>query len=123
MSIDDLPQDVIDWFDNAQNQVINTCMSLYKQALDKGIAKEQARFLLPMSAPTTIYMKANIRDWIHYLTLRSDVNTTQREHANIAIDIIKNYFIPNFPSISEALGFTERFGNNINTTNDKNTSV
>lgn len=103
-SIDDLPDDVKQWFDSAQDDISALAFSKYKDALDKGIAKEQARFLLPMSTSTTLYMKGCLRDWIFYLKLRSG-NGTQKEHADIANAIIKDIFVPNFPEISKALGW------------------
>lgn len=103
-SVDDMADDDKKWFEWAQNAVWNYSYKLYKDALSRSIAKEQARFLLPLNTKTKIYMKGNLRDWIFYLLLRSE-NGTQREHAEIAQAIIKEIFIPNFPMISEALGW------------------
>lgn len=100
-SIDDMLEDDKEFFTNAQNYINAECEIMYKEALARGIAKEQARFLLPLSTQTTIYMTGNVRNWIHYIELRSD-NGTQKEHADIAIEI-KNIFIKQFPAISEAL--------------------
>ena len=72
-----------------------------RDALDRGIAKEQARFLLPMSSKTKIYMTGNIRSWIHYLELRTGIET-QKEHRDIAIEI-KKIFKKELPIISGAL--------------------
>jgi thymidylate synthase (FAD) len=101
-SIDDLDQDTKNWFETAQATVWDTCFSLYKEAITKGIAKEQARFLLPLNTKTKIYMKGNLRDWIFYLKLRSG-NGTQKEHQEIAQSVISQIFKPKFPIISEAL--------------------
>ena len=60
--------------------------ALYLDALDKGIAKEQARFLLPMSSKTKLYMTGNVRSWIHYLDQRCKWDT-QQEHRKIALEI------------------------------------
>ncbi len=103
-SIDDLSQETRDWFDAAQKEVWGTSFRLYKEALVNGIAKEQARFLLPLSTKTTIYMKGNLRDWIFYLKLRSG-NGTQLEHQDIAKAVISQVFVPNFPVVSEVLGW------------------
>ena len=100
-SIDDLTEFELQWFNIAQGRIQQEAMDLYKMALSKGIAKEQARFLLPMSAKTKIYMTGNIRSWIHYLELRTDPGT-QKEHRDIA-EKIKDIFINEFPIISEAL--------------------
>jgi len=100
-SIDNMSDDDKEFFTNAQNYINEECKGLYREALSRGIAKEQARFLLPLSTQTTIYMTGNIRNWIHYIELRSE-NGTQKEHADIA-NAIKNIFKEQFPSISEAL--------------------
>jgi thymidylate synthase (FAD) len=102
-SIDDMDEDVKKWFQFAQEDIANVSMNLYKQALAKGIAKEQARFLLPLSTSTTLYMTGNVRNWLHYVELRTK-NGTQLEHKEIA-DAIKVIFSEQFPSISQALGW------------------
>ena len=60
-------------------------MDIYKQMLRLGIAKECARFVLPLATPTKIYMTGSVRSWIHYIDLRS-ANGTQKEHMDIAND-------------------------------------
>jgi thymidylate synthase (FAD) len=102
-SIDDMDQQDKDWFEEAQVLHWERSMELYRECLDRGIAKEQARFLLPLSTQTTLYMTNNIRNWIHYIDLRSG-NGTQQEHKEIALKI-KEIFIKEFPSISEAKGW------------------
>lgn len=99
-SIDDMNDDVKEWFKGAQEGMKNVSMSLYKEALTMGIAKEQARFLLPLSTQTTLYMTGNLRNWIHYIDLRT-ANGTQLEHAEIAKEI-KTIFVEQFPAIAEA---------------------
>ena len=69
--------------------------------LNEGIAKECARFILPLATPTRIYMTGSCRSWIHYIKLRTK-HGTQKEHMEIAEDC-KKVFIQNFPSVSEAL--------------------
>ena len=76
-------------------------MDIYKQMLDLGIAKECARFVLPLATPTRIYMTGSVRSWIHYIDLRS-ANGTQQEHMDIALGA-KKIFIEQFPSVAEAL--------------------
>ena len=100
-SIDDMSIEDRHWFSVAQDRVQTLTASLYLDALDKGIAKEQARFLLPMSSKTKIYMTGNIRSWIHYLELRTGIET-QKEHRDIAKDI-KKIFKEELPIISGAL--------------------
>ena len=90
-----------DWFNEVQQTHFMDAMDLYNEALERGIAKEQARFLLPLSTRTKLYMNGTLRSWIHYLNLRCG-NGTQLEHKEIA-DKIKQLFIQEFPNISEAL--------------------
>ena len=76
-------------------------MRLYKELLAHGVAKECARFVLPLATPTRIYMSGSCRSWIHYINLRS-ANGTQKEHMDIALSC-KEVFKEQFPSVSEAL--------------------
>ena len=76
-------------------------MKLYKQLLDQGIAKECARFVLPLATPTRLYMTGSLRSWIHYIDLRS-AHGTQKEHMDIA-NGSKRIFVEQFPTISTAL--------------------
>jgi len=102
-SIDDLDDDTKQWFLDCQRQVWDLSHSLYEEALDKGISKESARFLLPLNTTTTLYMTGSARSWIHYIAVRTDP-TTQYEHRVIA-DACKEIFNTQFPHISEALGW------------------
>ena len=74
---------------------------LYKKLLEAGVAKECARFILPLTTSTKIYMKGSIRSWLHYLQIRTDGHT-QIEHREIA-EAIQKIFNSNFPNISKAL--------------------
>ena len=89
-------------FSMAQHKVIRLTREAYECALDSGIAKEQARALLPEGMTgTTLYMAGTLRSWIHYCKLRM-ANGTQEEHAEIAKrcwDIIGGHF----PSVREAV--------------------
>jgi thymidylate synthase (FAD) len=78
-------------------------MELYQQMLEDGIAKECARFVLPLAVGTKLYMTGNLRSWIHYINLRT-ANGTQKEHMEIA-ELCKQHFICQFPVVSEALGW------------------
>tara|TARA_B100001094_G_scaffold79462_1_gene75741 strand:+ start:1073 stop:1720 length:648 start_codon:yes stop_codon:yes gene_type:complete len=78
-------------------------MKLYKEMLDAGIAKECARFVLPLATPTKLYMTGSIRSWIHYIDLRS-AHGTQKEHMDIA-EAVREIFIEQFPIIAEALEY------------------
>jgi thymidylate synthase (FAD) len=75
--------------------------SLYNRLISAGVARECARMVLPLNVQTTLYMKGNIRSWIHYLQLRTKEDT-QKEHRLIAEEINK-IFINEFPVISNAI--------------------
>ena len=82
-------------------KIFDQSMSLYKQMLDSGIAKECARFVLPLATPTRLYMTGSCRSWIHYINLRS-AHGTQKEHMEIAEEC-RSVFTEQFPLVSEAL--------------------
>ncbi len=102
-SIDDISDRDKLWFTEAQNNVAGKSLALYRRALEKGIAKECARMLLPMSTSTRIYMNGTIRSWIHYFTLRCD-EATQLEHREIANEA-KEVFKEQLPVISKILEY------------------
>ena len=77
--------------------------NLYDKLLEYGVAKECARFVLPLATPTRIYMKGSVRSWIHYIDLRS-AHGTQKEHMEIA-EAARCVFICQFPDIAKALGW------------------
>ncbi len=103
-SIDDMSEVEKEWFHEVQHKVWDLSKAFYDEAIEKGIAKEQARFLLPLNTKTRLYMKGNIRDWFFYLKLRS-ANGTQKEHMDIAWDIINEVFKVHFPVISSIAGW------------------
>ena len=76
---------------------------LYQKLIDKGVSRETARDVLPLSTETTMYMKGSIRSWIHYIELRCSIDT-QLEHRQIA-EGIKSIFVNEFPNITEAIGW------------------
>jgi thymidylate synthase (FAD) len=78
---------------------------IYDEMLKVGIAKECARFVLPLATPTKMYMNGTIRSWIHYINLRS-ANGTQREHMDVA-NKCKEIFIQQLPVVAEALGWND----------------
>jgi thymidylate synthase (FAD) len=72
------------WWDAQQKHVIETAKTIYNKAIDAGIAKEQARAVLPEGlTKTRLYMNGTLRSWIHYIELRGG-HGTQREHMDIA---------------------------------------
>lgn len=71
-------------WETAQSVTWGTAIASYKEALDRGIAKEQARALLPEGlTPSRLYMSGSVRSWLHYLDVRLDVGV-QKEHRLIA---------------------------------------
>ena len=100
-SVDDMSQEDRDWFTSAQNSLWDQSKALYDEALTRGVAKEQARFLLPLSTETTIYMSGSIRSWIHYIQLRAG-HGTQKEHMDIA-KACRSIIAERFPDVAKAL--------------------
>jgi len=100
-SIDDVDPFVVQKYQMLMQDYFKQGMNLYQKMLDDGIAKECARFVLPLAVPTKLYMSGSCRSWIHYIQLRS-ANGTQKEHMDIAEEC-KKIFIEQFPTVSEAL--------------------
>ena len=100
-SIDDVDPFVKQEFEIKIRKHFDEAMTLYQSMLDMGIAKESARFVLPLATPTRLYMSGSVRSWVHYITLRS-ANGTQKEHMEIAEDC-KKIFVEQFPTCAEAL--------------------
>ena len=100
-SIDDLEPEMVDKFNRQMNTLFSSAFGLYNQMLKAGVAKECARFVLPLATPTRIYMTGSCRSWIHYINLRS-AHGTQKEHMDIA-NVCKKIFVESFPAVSEAL--------------------
>jgi len=100
-SINDLPPGLkTDYYKKIQKH-FDDSMDLYKNLLDNGVAKECARFVLPLSTPTRIYMTGSCRSWLHYIELRS-ANGTQKEHQDVALGC-REVFKGVFPSVAEAM--------------------
>ena len=100
-SIDDVDPYVVQKYQILLEDHFKHSMDLYNRMLEDGIAKECARFVLPLSTPTRIYMTGSVRSWIHYINLRS-AHGTQKEHMVIA-EGCRKVFIEQFPAVSEAL--------------------
>ena len=100
-SIDDLDPFVVQKFEILMQNHFKQGMELYQQMLEEGIAKECARFVLPLAVGTKLYMTGNLRSWIHYINLRT-ANGTQKEHMDLA-EGCKKVFIEQFPTCAEAL--------------------
>ena len=102
-SFDDLSDDTKQWWSDAVSSIEQKSEALYNEALEKGIAKESARFLLPLNTSTRLYMNGTVRSWIHYINLRTDPST-QKEHRDIA-NAIKDILTEELPVVSEALNW------------------
>jgi thymidylate synthase (FAD) len=102
-SIDDLSDDIKEWWLQEQKENWDYASISYEKALSMGIAKEVARAVLPMATTTRLYMQGTIRSWITYLQLRRG-NGTQKEHMDIANSIVE-IFKENLPTISRALNW------------------
>ena len=100
-SISDLPKEIINTFNKKIKHQFVQNKELYEEMLEAGIAKECARFVLPLATPTRIYMTGSCRSWIHYIDLRS-AHGTQQEHKEIA-EGCRQVFVEQFPIVSEAL--------------------
>ena len=100
-STDDLDDAVKLQFQSEIAEHFAAANALYKRLLEAGVAKECARFVLPLATPTRIYMTGSVRSWAHYIDLRS-AHGTQKEHMVIA-EQCKQVFKEQFPAVAEAL--------------------
>ena len=104
-STDDLDPKMVETLNKQMETLFSSSLALYNQMLEDGVAKECARFVLPLATPTRIYMTGSCRSWIHYINLRS-AHGTQKEHMDIAEEI-RSIFIEQFPTVSEALEWSK----------------
>ena len=100
-STDDLDEFLVQDYELEMEKLFDSSMKLYQSMLKSGVAKECARFVLPLATPTRLYMTGSVRSWIHYIDLRS-ANGTQKEHMDIA-NAVRDVFIEQFPICAEAL--------------------
>jgi len=101
-SIDSDDIDKLTWQGSIQLHYAK-CYRLYNNLIKEGVAKECAREVLPMGAPTRLYMNGTLRSWIHYCDLRT-ANGTQKEHRDIADnckDLIQTQFPLTFKAVYE----------------------
>ena len=88
------------WFEGAQRRLVTEAKFLYASALDKGIAKECARVLLPEGLTVSrMYMNGTLRSWLHYIDIRCD-KATQKEHRDVA-NQCRDIIFSEFPTIKE----------------------
>ena len=100
-SIDDLDPEMTELYERKIEEHFNSAQDLYEQLLDRGVAKECARAVLPLNTGTRLYMSGTIRSWLHYCDLRA-WHGTQWEHTQIALncmDILKEQV----PTIAAAM--------------------
>ena len=102
-STDDMDDRKVKWYNYRMQKHFKEGMKLYQNMLKDGVAKESARFVLPLATPTRLYMTGSVRSWVHYIELRSG-HGTQKEHMDIA-NACKDVFKEQFPIVSEALGW------------------
>lgn len=102
-SIDDIPDEIKSKWGMQIRQHFAKAKSIYDGMISDGIAKECARFILPLATPTRLYMSGSVRSFIHWIQLRSS-NGTQKEHQIIAEEC-KTIFSQAFPTVSQALGW------------------
>ena len=100
-SIDNLDTEIVEKLNKQMTTLFESSLALYNQMLELGVAKECARFVLPLATPTRLYMTGSCRSWIHYIQLRS-AHGTQKEHMDIA-NACKNLFVHYYPTVAEAL--------------------
>ena len=102
-STNDLDPDKVKMLEKEIRQHFTDAQDLYRYMIDMGVAKECARFVLPLAVPTKLYMSGSVRSWIHYIDLRSN-HGTQKEHKDIA-EQCRDIFKEQLPVVSEALGW------------------
>ena len=102
-SIDDVDPKIVEKYNGKMRKHFDASIDLYKEMLHDGIAKECARFVLPLATPTRLYMTGSCRSWIHYIKLRS-AHGTQKEHIDL-VENVRKIFKEHFPTVSEALGW------------------
>ena len=102
-SVDDVDPVIVEKYNAKMRKHFDASIDLYKEMLHDGIAKECARFVLPLATPTRLYMTGSVRSWIHYIELRS-AHGTQKEHMDL-VENVRTVFKEQFPTVSEALGW------------------
>ena len=100
-SIDDVDSSIVEKYNAKMRKQFDAAIDLYKEMLHDGIAKECARFVLPLATPTRLYMTGSVRSWIHYIELRS-AHGTQKEHMDL-VENVRKVFVEQFPVVSQAL--------------------
>ena len=100
-SNDDISQEKKEEYQALIARHFSEAMDLYNALLQEGVAKECARFVLPLATPTRIYMTGSVRSWVHYIDLRS-AHGTQKEHMDV-VKRVRSIFSEQFPTVAQAL--------------------
>ena len=102
-SNDDIPEEQTKRLQDQIARYFAEGIDLYNELIREGVAKECARFVLPLATPTRIYMTGSVRSWIHYIDLRS-AHGTQKEHMDIVKEV-RDIFKKEFPICTNALNW------------------
>jgi len=102
-SNDDIPEEQKKRLQDQIARYFAEGIDLYNELIREGVAKECARFVLPLATPTRIYMTGSVRSWIHYIDLRS-AHGTQKEHMDIVKEV-RDIFKKEFPVCTNALNW------------------
>ena len=102
-SNDDIPEEQTKRLQDQIERYFAEGIDLYNELIREGVAKECARFVLPLATPTRIYMTGSVRSWIHYIDLRS-AHGTQKEHMDIVKEV-RDIFKKEFPVCTNALNW------------------
>ena len=102
-SNDDIPEEQTKRLQDQIKRYFAEGIDLYNELIREGVAKECARFVLPLATPTRIYMTGSVRSWIHYIDLRS-AHGTQKEHMDIVKEV-RDIFKQQFPICTNALNW------------------
>lgn len=94
--------EIVNEWNKIQRDILNLSVAGYERALELGIAKEQARAILPEGlTPTKMFMAGSLRSWVHYWSVRCTPET-QKEHRMIAMET-RDVILPEFPGLARAL--------------------
>lgn len=104
-STEDVNQENTQWYLAREEMIFKLSQQTYNEGIERGLAKECMRNILPLSTETKLYMSGTLRDFIHYINLRTG-NGTQKEHRLIA-ESIKEIFIKEFPIIGGIINDTK----------------
>ena len=100
-------KELLDWWEQSQKEVLDVVKVKYKEALDKGIAKEVARTILPEGLTVSkLYMQGTVRSWLHFIQVRDDEGVAQKEVVDVARKAKKEllYLYPFLESVIDNKG-------------------